>query len=259
MNWVDICVANARLWRRVQADDTPLRYWVIGSVIPLIFRSTVYVLIGRMLSGGAGMAWTFTGIIFLALTGQTISSVSDIPIYDVWFHAYPSVSRASTPVLVQYLARATILIGRALAEAVITCLAVGFATNNSALILPLLQRGWILLPAVLSCTAFGLAIIAPAIGNRSQDLIHNTAGALLVLTSGALLMPGRAPWLHAVGSVLPLQHAIDAMRSSLSGHDPWPSVRAELLVLCGWLAVAAAAYHLVDRRTRATGRGAMQG
>ena len=62
------------------------------------------------------------------------------------------------------------------------CVVVAMVMGSPAMVLPVLQRSWILLPAVVACTAFGLAIIARAIGNQSQDLIHNTAGSLLVLT-----------------------------------------------------------------------------
>lgn len=259
MNSAEILTANTQLWRRVQSDELPPRFWLMGVLVPLLFRSLVYVLLGRMIGGADGLTWTYVGVVFLAVTGSTISHTSDIPIYDVWMRTYPAVSRAYAPVVLQYLSRSVVLMGRALVEAIVVGVAIGLVTSNTSLMLPVLERAWILLPAIVSCTVFGLAIIAPAIGNGSQDLIHNTAGTLLVLTSGALLTPGLAPWLHTLGHVLPLTHAIAAMRASLDGRSPWPGTGRELLVAAGWLLAATLAYWLVDRRTKTTGRGAMQG
>ncbi|MGO4958177.1 ABC transporter permease [Luteococcus sp. OSA5] len=259
MSSVEIFTANARMWRSVQADELPPQYWMLGVVVPLLFRSLVYVLLGRMIAGQAGLDWTYVGAVFLAITGSTISHTSDVPIYDVWFRTYPAVSRAAAPVVLQYLARTGVLAARAFVEAIVVCVVIGLLVDSPAHVLSVLRHSWTLLPALAACTAFGLAIIAPAIGNDSQDLIHNTAGTLVILTSGALLTPGAAPWLHFLGGVLPLQHALDAMRASLAGRSPWPGVAGELLVATGWLLVAAIAYRIVDHRTRSSGRGAMQG
>lgn len=258
MSSAEILAANTSLWARVQNDELPIRVWLLSTVVPTLFRSTVYVVLGRMVAGQPGLEWTYVGAAFLALTTSTISYTSDVPIYDVWFRTYPAVSRAGTPVALQYLARTVVLAARAFVEALVVWVVVGIVMGNGAMVPPVLLRCWILLPALVSCTAFGLTVVAPAIGNSSQDLLHNTAGALLMLTSGALLTPGLAPWLHALGGVLPLQHALDAMRVSLSGGSPWPGVMRELLVAVGWLVISGLAYRIIDHRTRATGRGAMQ-
>lgn len=161
MNSAEILTANTQLWRRVQSDELPPRFWLMGVLVPLLFRSLVYVLLGRMIGGADWLTWTYVGVVFLAVTGSTISHTSDIPIYDVWMRTYPAVSRAYAPVVLQYLSRSVVLMGRALVEAIVVGVAIGLVTTNTSLMLPVLERAWILLPAIVSCTVFGLAIIAP--------------------------------------------------------------------------------------------------
>lgn len=262
MNSVDspasLVAANARLWRLVHLDEMPLKFWVLGSLVPLACRSIVYVLLGQLLAGAAGAHYAFVGVVALAITGQTVQAVSDIPLMDTWMKTYPAVSRGRLPVSVQYLARSGVLMVFASAEALFVCLAVAPLTGQLDLVVPVLARSWMLVPAIVSCTLFGLAVISVSIANDTQNLVQNAAAMVLVITSGAMLTRDTAGWLHTLGGFLPLQHALTALRSSLAG-GPWARELAlETAVALGWAIVTLVAYRVVDARARHSGRGAGQ-
>ncbi|POX58226.1 ABC transporter [Streptomyces sp. Ru62] len=109
--------------------------------------------------------------------------------------------------------------------------------------------------ASASCALFGLALGALAIRIRDVFVISNAAFTLLILFSGANLPPAAMPgWMRAAGSVLPLYHAIAALRGVFDGASPgvlWSSLGREAAVALGYAVLAYGLLRFFEWRSRA--------
>jgi ABC-2 type transport system permease protein len=127
---------------------------------------------------------------------------------------------------------------------------VGFATAvvTLAVVAPAAGIGWLGAPLVplllcfavlaLTTSAIGLAGAAFAVGRRADVLVGNLLAYLTMLSSAALVPPGRIRWVDMLGSVLPMRHGLAAIRAS-QAHRPFAAqLGAEVVVGAGWLVVA---------------------
>ncbi|GGR38366.1 MULTISPECIES: ABC transporter permease [Streptomyces] len=119
----------------------------------------------------------------------------------------------------------------------------------------LLGLAQVFVVAAASCALFGLALGALAVRIRDVFVISNAAFTLLLLFSGANLpaeaMPG---WMSAVGSVLPLSHAITALRALFDGASTaeiWTSLGLEAAVALGYAVLAYGLLRFFEWRSRA--------
>ncbi|MGW1954855.1 ABC transporter permease [Streptomyces sp. NPDC001920] len=109
--------------------------------------------------------------------------------------------------------------------------------------------------AAASCALFGLALGALAVRIRDVFVISNSAFTLLILFSGANLPPDSMPgWMNAVGSFLPLHHAIEALRAVFDGASlatVWSGLGREVAVALGYAVLAYGLLRFFEWRSRA--------
>ena len=110
----------------------PLPVYLLGSLVPTVLGLLVYVLIGRLAVGTPGMVFAYVGCVVLAVRGECVSAVSDIPIEDAAQHRYHQVRRGSLPPVVQYAARALANGASGLLAAVTTAVALGAVIGASS-------------------------------------------------------------------------------------------------------------------------------
>jgi ABC-2 type transport system permease protein len=127
---------------------------------------------------------------------------------------------------------------------------VGFATAvvTLAVVAPAAGIVWLGPPLVplllclallaLTTSAIGLAGAAFAVGRRADVLVGNLLAYLTMLSSAALVPPGRIRWVDLLGSLLPMRHGLAALRASQAQQPFAAQLGAEVVVGAGWLAVA---------------------
>lgn len=247
--------ANVRLGLLLLRAEWPPVVWVVGYLIPETLRMLVFVLIGMLVSGADGMAYAFVGCVVLSIATTTVSHVTDLPVTDVHTGTYRSVLLGSVAPFTQYVARALPLGGMALVLATVVAIAVGLLTGQGDLVLPVLSRLWMLIPALFTTIVLGLFVVAPAIGSDWEGITYNGAVALLTVLTGAVFTL-TSPIAAGIGSVLPLTHTISALRLSLDG-QPWLlEISLEVVVGIGWAIAGALIYRVQDRLGARLGRGA---
>lgn len=252
---IDLLRANVRLGLLLLRAQWPPAVWVVGYLVPETLRMLVFVLIGMLVSGEDGMAYAFVGCVALSIATTTVSHVTDIPVTDVRTGTYRSVLLGSVAPFAQYVARALPLGGMALVLATVTAVAVGLLTGQGDLVLPVLSRIWMLVPALLTTIVLGLFVVAPATGSDWEGITYNGAVALLTVLTGAVFTV-TDPMAAAIGSVLPLTHTISAVRLSLDGQSWLLEIGLEVVVGMGWAIAGALAYRVQDRLGARLGRGA---
>lgn len=255
---LELAAANLRLGQGLLRAEWPAGVWLVGTLLPEVLRMCVYALIGSVVGGPDGLRYAVVGCVVLAMMTTTVAQVTDVPVVDVELGTFRAVSLGRRSAFVQHVARLGPLLAMALVIAVVCALVVGPLTGQPGLAQPLLVRTWMLLPAAVSSAMLGLLVIAPAIGSSWEGITYNAATAVLTVTSGAVFAPS-APWLAAVGQLLPLTHTVTALRLSMAGRAWAGELALELLVGVGWGLLAALGYRYQVRRGRRTGRGAYAG
>lgn len=252
---IDVLAANVRLgWFAVRAEWPPV-VWLIGYLLPELMRMLVFVLIGQLVGGEAGLRFALVGCAVLSIATTTISYVTDIPAFAVGLGTYRPIALGGIPPFVQFIARATTLWVVAATISAATTVFLGAVTGQHALIPELLSRLWMLVPAVISTTMLGLVVVAPAIGSSWEGITYNGAVAAVTVLSGAIFTV-TAPAPRAVADYLPLTHAIQSLRNNLAG-EPWiGEFLLEFAVAGGWAVVGLVLYSMQGIHGRRTGRGA---
>lgn len=256
MSSPELLAANVRLgWLTVRHEYPPLVY-AVGVLVPELLRLLVYCLVGYLVGGVEGMRFAVVGCAVLAVASACVAHMSDVPMWDVWSGTYPQVALGRVPPVAQYAARGLPMAAQGGLAAVVAMIGLPVLTGQPDLVAPLLAWGWVVLPAVFSASMLGLAVIAPALGSRWDTLTYNGATAVLTVVSGALFAPTVNPVVAAVGAVLPLRHAITALRHALAGRPFALELALELAVGLGWAVVAVLLYRWQDARGRRRGVGA---
>lgn len=255
--------ANARVGALEHRAMWPLPVYLLGHLVPTVLGLLVYVLIGLLGSGDRGMVFAYVGCVVLAVRGDCLSAVSDIPVEDAALHRYHQVRRGALPAFIQYTGRAVADGASAVLAVLVTAMVlgsvVGAATGDWAVIGRVLLALPLLTVTIPSAIVVGLTATAPAIGNDYQNLVHNTVAAVVTICSGAVFPTTINPVLDAVAQVMPLHHTVLAMRDVVAGAPlgTWLAQLAqELAVGLGWGVVGLVVYRWFDHRGRVTGRGA---
>ena len=248
--------ANARVGAKEFIEDNPPLVLAVGVLLPSVMRLLVYVLIGAVAAGQAGAEFAFIGVIPMAIVTPCVNQVSDIPVFDVEYRRYGAVRRGSLPVFLQYFGRAAHLMLLALATALVCTITIGLLVWQPGVMTQLIPCLALLLVTIPVTTVFGLATIAPAIGNDYQNLVGNTTATILTVCSGAIFPTTINPVLNWISQVMPLHHTVNAFRLIVAGQPFWGEIGYECLVGAGWFIVGLVVYWWFDRRGRTTGRGA---
>jgi ABC-2 type transport system permease protein len=210
---------------------------LVGPTMQLLF----FVYLGRSLgvaddtfyiAGNAVLACSIAGIY-----GGTMSIANE--------RLYGTLSN----LLLSPRGRAAVFLGRGLPYVANGLLVSLFVLGASAALL-----GWrlpvatlpalatVLLVAAASCTAFGLVLGALGLRLRDMWLLANSSEAALLLFTGANVPPEQLPqWMRTLAEVLPLTHAIEAVRELTAGADfaaVTPTVGLEVLVGCCYAGLA---------------------
>ncbi|WP_120003058.1 ABC transporter permease [Nesterenkonia muleiensis] len=255
MNWRELLLANIRLGGLLHRARWPLSVWVVGALLPEIFRMLVYVLIGYIVGDTAGLQFALVGCFALGMISSTVSAISDVPVDDVQAGTYRTVLLGSLSPFTQYLGRALVIAANGLVLTVIATSVVALVTGQGTLLLSLLPHTWMLVPAAFSTSMLGLLVIAPAIGSNWEGITYNTATGVLVVMSGAVFSLTN-PAASAIGQALPLTHVIQALRLALEGQPYGERLVLEVLTGLVWGLAAYVLFRWQGARGKRTARGA---
>ena len=114
--------------------------------------------------------------------------------------------------------------------------------------------------AVVAASMYAVALTLSAVvlrGPRWRNVVSNVSSLVVMLLSGATVPVTMWPsWLQAVGQVLPVTHALEAIRllqeQGVVG-AAWPLLGLALLLGLGWFVLAAAAFTLFGKAGRRAG------
>jgi ABC-2 type transport system permease protein len=239
-------------WLEYRAVNPPLV--VASTTVPrMVLQTLFFTLLGGVIAGPGQREYVFIGALALAMTTTNAIGVANVLVTDKQSATFWRIRTGRLPPAAVFFVRASpypvvgfvLLLVAAVVVALITGLT-GLAVD----LVPLLG-----LYALISCsmTAAGLAASSLAVGKRADVLAANLLAYVMILTSGAIVPPGRLPWVDAIGSVLPIRHGLLAIRAALAG-QPWVGQAiAELLVGVGWAGVAVAVIVVQTRRAHRNG------
>jgi ABC-2 type transport system permease protein len=224
-------------WRQYRRDN-PL--WIVAaSHLPRAILQTVFVVLLCQYVGGPPLRqYASVGAVALTLMLSTTTGIADVPTTD---KVSGSLWRVRTGVLTPF----TVFVLRSWPYPV-----VGFTTAvvTLAVVAPAAGIVWLgpssvplllcLALLALTTSAIGLAGAAFAVGRRADVLVGNLLAYLTMLSSAALVPPGRIRWVDLLGSVLPMRHGLAAIRAAQAQEPFAAQLGAEVVVGAGWLAVA---------------------
>jgi hypothetical protein len=247
--WLQTAVTG---WRQYLEDNPP---WITATaLLPRAILQTVFVLLLCQFVGGAPLRhYASVGAVALTLMLSTTVGVADVPATDKGAGTF---WRVRTGILAPF----TVFLLRSLPYPV-----VGFATAvvTLAVVAPTAGIVWLgpsLLPLLLclallalTTSAIGLAGAAFAVGRRADVLVGNLLSYLTMLSSAALVPPGRIRWVDMLGSILPMRHGLAAIRASQAQEPFAAQLGAEVVVGAGWLVVAWILIRVQAHRARTSG------
>jgi ABC-2 type transporter len=238
-------------WREFAVHNSPrvLGYAVLPrAALQMIF----FALLGTLVGGPVQRDFNVVGVLGYALTALTVVGISDVPMADKLADVFWRIRTGTTsPVLVLVVRTWPYpVVGLGCVVAVSAVTPVAGAGRLGVHLLPLLPCYALM---ALSSAGLGLAAASAALGRRADVLIGNVAAYLLLLTSGAMLPPGRIGWVDHVGAVLPLRHGLAAVRAGLAGRAYGADLAAEAAVGAAWFVLAMAALAVLIRRARRAG------
>jgi ABC-2 type transport system permease protein len=219
-----------------------------------LLQCLFFTLLGRVIGGESTQAYTFIGAVAVSITLFAFGDVGDVPMRDRWAATFYRLRLSRLPVPLVYVLRALPVAGDAAIVVALCVLMVGPVTGQVELTLRLLALLPFYLIMVATSVAAGLATSSIGLFGRvgSDVWVANVAMYLIIVASGALIPPGRLPLLDAVGALLPMRHALEAVHLHLAG-EPWVGkLLMELAVGGGWLLAAVGVYSLAVWRIRRT-------
>ena len=239
-------------WRQYLEDNPP---WVTATaILPRAVLQAAFVMLLCQFVGGTQLRqYASVGAVALTLTLSTTAGIVDVPATDKGLGTFWRIRTGK-------LAPFTVFVLRSWPYPV-----VGFAMTVVTLVVvaPAFGIAWLgpqLLPLLLclallalTTSAIGLAGAAFAVGRRADVLVGNLLTYLTMLSSAALVPPGRIRWVDLLGSILPMRHGLAAIRAS-QAHEPFAGqLGAEVVVGAGWLAVAWILVRIQVHRARTSG------
>jgi hypothetical protein len=226
---------------------------ILTSILPRsVLQAVFYVLIARLLTGPAGMGQAFVGATGYALVTATVVRLADVLAVDKQEGTSYRLRTGALPRLLIALCRSWPYAAEALASALAVLTVASVLVGQGATALHLVRYLPLLALAALSLAAFGLAGAAASVGRRADVLVGNLLAAIL-LAGCQVIVPTSIGWLDTLGQVLPLRHALTAIRIGLHGGDPLPQAGWEALVGIGWFAIAAVLLRIQSHRSARDG------
>lgn len=251
--WWRVAV-TARIGAAEHFAENPWRISLTTMWPRALLQCLFFTMIGRVVGGEDGQAYTFVGSVAIIMTLFTLAQICDSPMRDRQSATFYRLRAGRLPVPVIYVIRAWPVVAEAVVLAAVCVVAIGLATGQGELALQLLALFPIYLLMALTSAAAGLTAAAAGLfGRAGSDIIVGNLGMYLIIAaSGAMIPPGRVGWLDAIGTVVPMRHGISATHDHLAGR-PWlGDVLAELAVGASWAIAGLAVYSWLTHRVRVT-------
>ncbi|GAA3229123.1 ABC transporter permease [Nonomuraea helvata] len=227
----------------------------IGSLMAApVFQLLFFVYLGREI-GVADDNFYVLGNILLASTGACVTGGTMAIANERRYGTLGPLLLSPRSRLVLWGGRALPYVGNALLVMTFTlaCAALTVGLRMPASHIPGLVLA--LLAASVSGTAFGMVIGSIGLRARNTMVMANIAYTLLILLTGTIVSHDTLPgWMAAIGSVLPLTYATEAVRACSAGADMavvLGHIGKELAVCLCYAALATALLKYFERSSRA--------
>lgn len=257
MSWAEWwwrIVLAAQIGGREHRAVNPWRVSLTTTWPRALLQCLFFTMLGRVVGGEAGQAFTFVGSVAIIITLFTFGDLGDVPMRDRWSATFYRLRLGRLPVPLVYTVRSWPAVAEGLLLVAVCMLVVGALTGQGALALQLLALLPLYAVMVVTSAAAGLAVSSIGLFGREgrEVIVANVAMYLTIVASGALIPPGKVVLLDVIGTVLPMRHALQAVRDHLAGL-PWEEdLLVELVVGAAWAAVAVLVYTAAVRRIRHT-------
>ncbi|MDX3078366.1 ABC transporter permease [Streptomyces sp. MI02-7b] len=220
-------------WRLYVAENPPL-VEVTATLPRMLMQAAFYTLI----AGPAAQRYAFIGVVAFVACSQLIVSVGDIPLTEQWYDTFYRLRTGVLSPVSVYLCRTLPYVGSAAIATLLVLGLDGLLLGQQDTVVRLLPFTPLYLLAVVTTASFALALAALAIGRANEILVGNVASYLMLAGSAVVTPLDSLPWLSHLGDVLPLTHALRAIRAGVDGR-PWGHEAAvEAAIGLGWLTVA---------------------
>lgn len=247
--WLQVAATG---WREYLSMNPP-RITALTTLPRAVLQTVFLLLLDGFVGGEALRRYAFIGAVALTVTLSTTISIADVPSNDKWSATFWRIRVGRYSPFSVFVLRSWPYPVAGFGTAALTLLLVapvfGFAPAGP----DLLRLLACLALLAITTSAAGLAGAAFAVGRRADVLVGNLLAYLMMLSSGALVPPGRIHWIDMLGSVLPMRHGLAAIRA-VQVHRPFAAkLGAELAVGAGWLAVAWILVRVQAHRARSSG------
>jgi hypothetical protein len=224
-------------WRQYRQDNPP---WILATTfLPrAILQSAFIVLLCQFVGGPQLRHYASLGVVALTMVSSTTAGIADVPTIDKGSGTFWRVRTGLLAPFTVFVLRSWPYPVVGFATAVVTLVVVAPATGLVWLGPSLVPLLLCLALLALTTSAIGLAGAVFAVGRRADVLVGNLLAYLIMLSSTALVPPGRIRWVDLLGSILPMRHGLAAIRAA-QAHQPFAAqLGAEIAVGAGWLLVA---------------------
>lgn len=231
--------------------------WTVGWLGRIIMQVIFFALIGTLLGSREAVVYLFIGQAVMATVTECFMAIPST----TWERRAGTLAlliAAPGPLWPVFVGRSLQWLPSGVATGTIVLLAVGpffgvtWSPWAALLLVPAL--------AVVAASMYAVALALSAVvlrGPRWRNVVSNVSSLVVMLLSGATVPVTMWPsWLQAVGQVLPVTHALEAIRllqeQGVVG-AAWPLLGLALLLGLGWFVLAAAAFTLFGKAGRRAG------
>ena len=231
--------------------------WTVGWLGRIIMQVIFFALIGTLLGSREAVVFLFIGQAVMATVTECFMAIPST----TWERRAGTLAlliAAPGPLWPVFVGRSLQWLPSGVATGTIVLLAVGpffgvtWSPWAALLLVPAL--------AVVAASMYAVALTLSAVvlrGPRWRNVVSNVSSLVVMLLSGATVPVTMWPsWLQAVGQVLPVTHALEAIRllqeQGVVG-AVWPLLGLALLLGLGWFVLAAAAFTLFGKAGRRAG------
>lgn len=231
--------------------------WTVGWLGRIIMQVIFFALIGTLLGSREAVVYLFIGQAVMATVTECFMAIPST----TWERRAGTLAlliAAPGPLWPVFVGRSLQWLPSGVATGTIVLLAVGpffgvtWSPWAALLLVPAL--------AVVAASMYAVALALSAVvlrGPRWRNVVSNVSSLVVMLLSGATVPVTMWPsWLQAIGQVLPVTHALEAIRllqeQGVVG-AAWPLLGLALLLGLGWFVLAAAAFTLFGKAGRRAG------